>query len=237
MDLGKVQGGKMMQLFQQLIESKTIISMQVAGSRFERLTCITDIRDDGKQNYIVVDTPNEFQAAVVNNPEWELHFNFSGPDKLEYIFTTIGGTYSGQDLVLPVPEFVNRLQRRRNFRLVAPPGARMYFQSKQFKGTLELINISLGGAMGILHLKGMTSTKHPVLKVNQPVFKISLVLPGRLSQDGEILIKKAEVVRIDRDKENYKHRYAFEFKYIEKDEQRKMLDAIYRIQREYLQRK
>ncbi len=237
MDLGKLQDSKMMQLFRQMVESKTIISMQVVGSRFERLTCITDIKDDGKQTHIVVDLPNGFQAAVEKSSVWELCFNFNGPDKLEYIFTTIGGTYSGQDLVLPVPEFVRRLQRRRNFRLLTPPGTRMFFQSKQLKGTLEVINISLGGVFGILRQKEISSSKHPVLKVSQPVFKINIVFPGRMPQDGEIQIQKAEVVRVERDKENYKHRYALEFKHIDKEELQKLVEIIYQLQREYLQRR
>lgn len=238
MALGKLQGTKMVELFRDLVDSRTIISMLILGSRFERLTCVTEVRDDGKQVDVIVDLPDGFKAQADKHQPLKLRFNFNGPDRLEYIFTTQGGIYDGDGLRVPLPEYVERLQRRKDFRQQVPMRSHMNFQAKQLKGTVELINISLGGAYGVIRPKDETISKRPVLKVKQPIFKISLVFPGLQAAEGEnIQIKKAEVVRIEQNKENYKHKYAFEFKHIDKEEKQKLVEYIYHLQREYLKRR
>jgi c-di-GMP-binding flagellar brake protein YcgR len=237
MDTGKVQGAKMIDLFRYLVESKKIIALQVVGGGFEQLTFLTEFIDD-KKKQIVIDLPNGFQKAVENITTWKLRFNFNGPDNIEYIFTTNGGTYENQAIKIPLPDYVERLQRRKNFRILTPQGTRMYFQSKKLKGTFDLINISLGGTCGTLELKGLPISKQPLLKIKQPIYNISIIFPGQQDTEGrDIQIKKAEVVRVDRDKKSFKHKYAFEFKYIDKDEKQKLIESIYRLQREYLQRR
>ena len=237
MDTGKVQGAKMIDLFRYLVESKKIIALQVVGSEFEQLTFLTDFIDD-KKKQIVIDLPNGFQKAVENITAWKLRFNFNGPDNIEYIFTTNGGTYGNQAIRIPLPDYVKRLQRRKNFRILTPKGTRMYFRSKKLSGTFDLINISLGGTCGTLELKGLPISKQPLLKVKQPIYNISIIFPGQQGAESrDIQIKKAEVVRVERDLKSFKHKYAFEFKYIDKDEKQKLIESIYRLQREYLQRR
>jgi len=47
-DAGKVQGEKLADLFDKLVEKKIIISMNVVGAGFDRLTCINGIDRDRK---------------------------------------------------------------------------------------------------------------------------------------------------------------------------------------------
>jgi c-di-GMP-binding flagellar brake protein YcgR len=237
-DIGNVQGSKMLDLFRYLIESKKILSLQVIGTRFECLTFVTEFNENSTQSHIVINLPSDFEKAVENLKELELSFNFNGPDSVEYIFTTKGGTYEKKELTVLLPDYVKRLQRRKNFRLLTPKGTQMNFQSKNFKGSFDLINISLGGTYCVLELKGLPISKKPVLKVKQPIFNISIVFPGQQSaKKNDIYIKKAEVVRVEADKKSFRHKYAFEFKYMDKDEKQKLTESIYRLQREYLQRR
>lgn len=238
MDLGKLQGTKMVDLFRFLVESRTILSMHLLSSEYERLTCVIEVRETDKPNQIVVDLPNDFKKFAENRTELNLRFNFNGPDKLEYIFSTTGGRYGSQSLILPFPAYVERLQRRRDFRLQTPPGTQMHFQCKNLNGTLDLINISLGGTFGVFKLKGPVKSKQPLLKVRQPIYRISISFIGQSVQERQaIQIEKAEVVRVEKDKATHQHKYAFEFKYMDKGEKQKLVDAIYRLQREYLQRR
>lgn len=238
MEVRKVQGTKMFDLFRYLVESKKILSLQVIGTRFECLTFVTEFKENITQSHIVINLPSDFGKAAENLKVWELSFNFNGPDNVEYIFTTKGGTYENQELKVPLPDYVKRLQRRKDFRLLTPKGTQMSFQSKNLKGTFDLINISLGGTYCVLELKGLPTSKRPILKVKQPIFNISIVFPGQQSTERrDIHIKKAEVVRVEPDKKSFRHKYAFEFKYIDKDEKQKLVESIYRLQREYLQRR
>jgi c-di-GMP-binding flagellar brake protein YcgR len=238
MDTGKVQGTKMIEILRYLVESKKIIALQVVGIGFEQLTFLTDVIDDNKKRQIIIDLPKGFKKAVEKLKVWELRFNFNGPDNIEYIFTTNGGIYENQEIRTPLPDYIERLQRRKNFRLLTPKGTRMCFHSKKLKGTFDLINISLGGTCGTLELKGLPISKQPLLKIKQPIYNISIIFPDQRCNDGrDIQIKKAEVVRIERDQKSFKHKYAFEFKFIDKDEKQKLIESIYQLQREYLQRR
>jgi hypothetical protein len=236
MEPERIRGTKMIELFRHLAASKTIISMLIVGSGFERLTCVTDVKEDGKQTQIVVDLPSGFKEVAENQKSLKLNFNFNGPDNLEYLFAIQGGNYTDNGLRLSLPDYVERLQRRKDFRMQVPIGTQMHFQIKQLQGTVDLINISLGGAFGELRAKSRTLSNSPVFKLQQPVFKIRLVFPGQdFKKEQAVSIQKAEVVRIEKGEK--KHRYAFKFKYMSNDEKQKLTEHIYRIQREYLQRR
>ena len=97
---------------------------------------------------MLVDPPDDFREAAADQDLWHLRFNFNGPDQLEHIFSTRGGELVEQGLKVPFPEHVERLQRRRNFRVDALTGTRMHFTLKKINGELDLINISQGGAYG-----------------------------------------------------------------------------------------
>ena len=90
-DAGKVQGEKLSELFNTLVAKKVIISMNVVGAGFDRLTCITGITKDADGDYLLVDPPDDFEEAAAVKDLWHLRFNFNGPDRLEYIFSTRGG--------------------------------------------------------------------------------------------------------------------------------------------------
>jgi len=126
-EAGKVQGEKLTELFNDLIVKKAIISMNVVGAGFDRLTCITGIMEDAAGNHLLVDPPDDFEEAAAVKDLWHLRFNFNGPDQLEYIFSTRGGKFCEQGLKIPFPEHVERLRRRRNFRVNTLAGTQMHF--------------------------------------------------------------------------------------------------------------
>ncbi|MBC2712947.1 MAG: PilZ domain-containing protein [Desulfosarcina sp.] len=232
----KVQGKKLVSLFNELIEKKVIISMNVVGAGFDRLTCITGLTKDADGNHLLVDPPDDFEEAAAVKDLWHLRFNFNGPDQLEYIFSTRGGEFCEQGLKIPFPEHVERLQRRRNFRVNAFTGTKMHFKLKKIQGVVDLINVSLGGAYGVLVKHNFKFMRGPVLKKDQLVYDVSMLFPGDHDNPGDtVYVKKAEVKRVEHDQDRGFYRYAFEFKEIEKEEQGKLTQAIYDLQRRYLQ--
>ncbi len=235
---GKLQGIKITELFKFLIDSRTIMSMQLQGANYERLTCLIDVRNAHSGDQIVVDLPNDFKPTAEKQTQLKLRFNFNGPDKVEYIFSTEGGSYDNGNLILPYPDHVERLQRRRNFRLPTPPGTQMCFQSKKISGILDIVNISLGGAYGTFRLKGSAKSKQPLLRTGQLIYKIRISFVGQSSrEDQAIHVQKAEVVRVEKDTQSHHHKYAFEFKYMDREERQRLIDNVYRLQREHLKRR
>jgi hypothetical protein len=237
-EAGKVQGEKLSELFNALVAKRVIISMNVVGAGFDRLTCITGITKDADGSCLLVDPPDDFEEAAAVKDLWHLRFNFNGPDQLEYIFSTRGGKFCDQGLKIPFPEHVERLQRRRNFRVNTLTGTQMHFKLKKIHGIIDLINVSLGGVYGVLTKHNFKFMRGPVLKMDQQVYDVSLVFPGDRDRPGHtVYVKKAEVKRVEHDQDRGFYRYAFEFKEIVKEEQTKLTQVIYNLQRWYLQRR
>ena len=237
-EAGKVQGEKLTDVFNELIDKKVIISMNVVGAGFDRLTCITGITKDADGSYLLVDPPDDFEEAAAVKDLWHLRFNFNGPDSLEYIFTTRGGTFCEQGLKIPFPKHVERLQRRRNFRVKTLTGTQMHFKLKKIQGIIDLINVSLGGVYGVLTKHNFKFMRGSVLKMDQQIYDVSMVFPGDHDMPGNtIYVKKAEIKRVEHDHDRGYYRYSFEFEEMEKEEQKKLIQVIYDLQRWYLQRR
>lgn len=234
-DPGKVQGERLAALFNELIDKKVIISVQVLGTGFERLTCIASVERNSGGSYLLIDRPDGFSQSASKDEPWNLRFNFNGPDHLEYIFNTRGGELSGSNLKVPFPEYVERLQRRKDFRILTVPGTKLLFAADKFKGVVDLINISLGGAFGVLRRFKTKAHHGSPLAVNQRLYKVGLIFPADKEMDEQlVVINKAEVRRIEHDTERRLYKYAFEFMEVHKEQKQKLTQAIYHIQRLYL---
>lgn len=231
----KVQDKKLLDLFNTLIEKRVIISMNVVGAGFDRLTCITGLTQASEGNHLIIDAPEDFRDTVNGGGAWHLRFNFNGPDQLEYIFSTRGGEICEQGLKVPFPEYVERLQRRRNFRVTTLTGTQMHFRLKKIEGVLDLINVSLGGIYGVLIKHNFKFMRGSVLKQDQQVYRSHIVFPGDKAFPGDTIhVKRAEVKRVEHDQDSGFYRYALEFKELEQDEQKKLTQVIYDLQRRYL---
>ncbi len=237
-DGSKISGQKLVELFETLVASKTIMSMQLMGGRYERITYIIGIDTAEKEPRLVVDNPEGFNEAAAGARPWRLRFNFNGPDKLEYIFQVEGGAARGKDLILPLPDFVERIQRRRNFRIDAPLGSQMSFTLAAEACIISLINISLGGAYGVLTQPKPKKIPRTLLKKDQRIYRLELCFPGDEEMEAQtIRIKKAEVRRIEHDRERHIYKFAFEFMDMARQEKEKLTRAIYHAQRQFLQKR
>ena len=234
-DPGKLQGTKLVALFDELVQKKTIISIHVVGAGFERLTCIVKTEQDSGNNHLYIDRPEGFIHAAGKDKPWNLRFNFNGPDSLEYIFSTKGGQLSGREIRLPFPEYVERLQRRKDFRILTLPGTKLLFSVGKVKGIIDMINVSLGGAFGALRKHNQKDHTGSLLSVDQRLYKIGLIFPADKEMNEQVVvIDKAEIRRVEHDNERNLYKYAFEFKEIDKIQKQKLTQSIYHIQRHFL---
>ena len=234
-DPGKLEGAKLTALFEELISKKQIISMSVVGTGYERLTCIVGIEQGPECQHLLIDQPAGFSQAAGQADLWNLRFTFNGPDQLEYLFSTSIGEYSGSNLKIGFPDYVERLQRRKDFRINTLPGTRLVFAVKKLKGVIDMINISMGGAYGLLVKHNQKDLHGSLLSKDQQLFKVGIIFPAdKERQETLVTIRRAEVRRIEHDKERGRYKYAFEFIDMEKDQKQRLTQAIYHIQRQYL---
>lgn len=236
-DLGKVQGDKLIEIFRYLIERRIIIGMHMVGTDLERLTCVTQIAE-GPQPSFSVDLPQDFKVTAQSASQLKLRFNFNGPDRLEYIFGTQGGQVNGRSLHLPLPDYVERLQRRRDFRMDTPIGTKLFIKMDKLHAVLGLINISLGGLFGTLLKHNRKDLNGSLFDENQTIVNAGILFPASDDMDEHlVIIKKSDVRRIEHDVQRKIYKYALQFMDIDPGEKKKLTQAIYAIQRQFLQRR
>ncbi|MCJ8499227.1 PilZ domain-containing protein [Desulfatitalea alkaliphila] len=238
-ETGKVQGRKLLALFEYLIEKQVIISMHIEGTDFERLTCVTGLKASPTGGRLLcIDRPAGFVDQAAKVGDVVLKFNFNGPDRLEYIFTTRGVRHQGRELETPLPEVVERIQRRKDFRMETPPGVRLLVKQDKLHAILDLINVSLGGAFTVLRKHNLKNLQGSLFKEGQPIVNAGILVPAGKDYDEQvIIIQKAEVRRIEHDKPNNRYRYAFQFTALDSRERHKLTQAIYHFQRQFLKRR
>lgn len=231
----KLQGNKCISLFRELIEKKVIVSVCVVGTDYEQLTVITGLEQSSAGEILIIDEPSGFKSAVDRHDILKLRFTLNGPDKLEYLFDTQGGICLDNAIKVPLPESVQRLQRRKDFRVNALPNTKLLFVNQNLKGVILLNNISMGGVFGGLVKYNRKKTKGSVLQLYQYVYNIAITFPAHSEiKQQVVMIKKAKVVRIERDQNRHIYRYALEFKEMSHDQQALLRQTIYQIQRYYL---
>jgi c-di-GMP-binding flagellar brake protein YcgR len=90
----------------------------------------------------------------------------------------------------------------------------------------------------VLFKHNAKDAKGPILQKNQVISSIAISFPADKEMDKQlIIIKKAEVRRIEHDIDKKLYRYAFEFMDIDNSEKKKLVQFIYYLQRQYLQRR
>ena len=237
-DSSTVDGRQSEGLFRQLIRANTLITIRVRGVEgYQRLTMITDIRHVRGSRTFSIDPPAQFNEKVADLQDWDIHFKFTGPDKIEYSFATLGGRIEGKDIWIPFPDTIERIQRRKYFRIETPPGARLALSVKKTPRLADILNLSQGGLLCVLvRLKKEIKTE-PALKVGDKLADITLSCPNEEGPDDTVPIRTAVIRRVEVDPNHYRHRYALQFFDMMFSEKNELTRIIYRLQRELLRKR
>ena len=234
----KIQDKKLFRIMEQLRQHNTMLSMRLVGQNYQRLTIITRVFQDIDGSFFIIDPPRDFKRTVSELGTWEIHFNFRGPDNLEYIFDTLGGKLFDGEPQIPFPKYIERLQRRRHFRLSVPPGTKLYFDLDQVRHEIDLMNISMSGSLG--HLKTSRDRDHKklILQKYDDLKNIEIVFPSDTNTSKQTLnVNKAIVRRAEYDSKRKVDIYAFEFESMDKDQEKMLIEFIFNLQRSFLRRK
>jgi c-di-GMP-binding flagellar brake protein YcgR len=222
-------------VFEELRREKTYLRLHLAGKNFQRLTLVTGIRMEDGLPYFSIDYPNGFFQAAGESGNWKIHFELTGKDGLQYRFSTQGGKILEGDIWILFPDFIERLQRRRHFRLEVPHGTRIYLDTPQGRLQVHVQNVSLGGALGDAVGMEAWPRKAIRLKLGDTVENLELVFPP-LSGHKRVCVASARVVRADTLTAD-RGLYGLQFVRLEKADEKRLLDLIYAYQREYLRKR
>ncbi len=200
---------------------------------------IKDIRKRNRTHYFLIDYSGDFQKATDGLDDWRVKIEFTGQDGILYAFQTNDSDMSGGMIWMKFPGTIHRYQRRGLFRLEAPHGTRFYFNVNQTRYKLLVINVSLGGTLGVL--VSLTRQMEQELKLNNPniLENVELVFPSKHDNDDDskVKIKRCQIIRQERNPQTQKYEFAMEFKEITEDEQKKLTQLFYKWQRDYLRKR
>lgn len=238
-DPEKIQGGALLQLFIELQNNEIPLKMQLPDGDGMQLTYINDIRQYKKALHFLVNSPEGCRKLSEKADQSRLKFEFADPEKIKCVFETNSWELAREMIWIRLPKFVHRYQRRKLFRLQAPPGTHLHFKITDIRYKLLVINVSLGGTLGVL--VSLTKQMEQELKpyTSKLLENAELLFP---SKDGKkansiVNIKRCQINRQERNPVTNKFQCAIEFKEISEVEQKKLTDLFYKWQRDYLRKR
>ena len=228
----KIRGKKLFTQLNQLREKKTILKMNILGTGYEGLTIVTGVKNNNGAPFFLIDYPGGAGDILKNSIGKKAVFEFTDDSKIQYSFRTFIGKVGKFDIWIGFPEFIDRIQRRKHFR-VSPPAGTVIVFNYNGKYELNVINISEGGA-----LISQKARFHNKYLFNQGG---NLQYLNMICNDDElkvnIRIRRAEIKRIEKRTESGRFNYAVKFIDVGKKEEEDIKDFIYRSQRQALKKR
>lgn len=225
----KIKGQDISKLVEKLKRDQTVLKIQIEDKDFGSRTTILGTREKGGISYFQIDFPVGFKDAVSRMKKWSIQFEFSGKDKVPHFFQTYGGEFAKGKIWIQFPKVIERVQRRQYFRINAPLGARFQVIKNDNRLKLVLINVSQKGAR-VLHEE---SIRPDPLFQKGDILKHALLLLPIDEKTQRIQVKESEVRTLEEDSQSDRYFIGLRFNDIDKNEDNKLRDAIYTLQRHY----
>ncbi len=233
-----IKNRQLVELINYLYDRQVLVKMSIPENDFEFLTIISGIHNMGSAYFFRIDDSedkNIFQNNI-SNPNIAIHFEFNGKDRLPYIFKTDCVKTVDNDLWVKFPEQINRIQKRKNFRVAVPEGSTLYLSKDETEYVLSIINLSASGVYARYAIKNRND-KLLDLSKKESVQDLELLLTIPGESDFNAFIKKAIVRRVEIKKELNYIGYAFEFFKINNEYKKDLIRFIYLVQRELLKKR
>lgn len=235
-DIEIIQGRDILRLFRELQNDSTLLKVYLPGSDFKYLTRIADIQTRNRITYFVIDCPESDNDSIKFSNAGSMEFEFTGKDEIKYSFRSAAEQVVTKKIWLQLPPVVEREQRRRQFRISTPAGSMLRFKLDSTGYELKVIDISLGGSLGVLAGTAKKDSRNADLARTQHIEALELNFPPEY--DGiRVTITRAEIKRFKRYPQSNRYEYALEFQEIDSINTKRLNEQIYRFQREFLRRR
>lgn len=236
-DYGKLSKEKTNQLFHYLKDQRVLVKLILKGTGFEGVTVIMGIRSQKGQEQFQIDCPDDFQIVLKSKDCGSLYFEFNGEDKVLYTFETAPHPeWQSGDVWIPIPDEVDRIQRRRNFRLEAPMGTELILRQLEPPLKLAVLDFSLGGLMCVVESARARIKKNLMLNRGRNLRNLELYFREE-NVTTKIRIAQATIVRLETNPVTGNRQYAFQFKDLDKGEEKSLTNVLYRMQRKLLRQR
>jgi len=232
----KIEGDNLVAIFKALKKDKTLIKMRLPGKDYECLTIITNVFPNKQKRAFMIDSPKDFLPAFGDVKDVKMNFEFTGKDNLNYTFKTSGGVVYHDEIKVNFPDFINRKQRRKDFRLAVPPGTKLHVKINSKLLKMTVIDVSLGGTLIALVGHMSESENKQFFKIGESFEDIELFFPME-GKSFKSQINKATIVRVVKGSLKPKNCCGLRFVSIDKNEEKALTKFIYKYQQQLLRKR
>ena len=231
-DSEKIRGNKIFNILEQLKNNHTILNIHVLGTDFEGLSIILGV-SDGENPRFFIDYPGRAHSDAPLSVGKKCYFEFSDEIKIKYSFKSTIDSIFGKRIKFNFPEIIERSQRRKAFRIPAPPNTRLAFADKNNQFQFDIIDVSEGGLLAWIDER---------YHQEDILFNGSMLRNMTLSSEMDyvplnIKIKSAEIVRLKKYKDDRMFSFGFKFTEIDSTEKNLLTNFIYYCQRRVLKKR
>ena len=236
-DASKLSKEKANQLFKYLKDKRVLVKLVVKGTGYESVTVITGLRSRKTQNQFRIDSPNDFQIILQSKDCGNLYFEFNGQDKVLYTFETPSDPeWRSGEVWIPIPDKVERIQRRKNFRLEAPMGTELVLRQLHPPIKMVVLDFSLGGLLCVVESARERIKRNLMLTRGRTLKSLELLFRDD-NVTTKIRIAEANIVRVETNPVTGYRQYAFQFMRLEKGEEKSLTKVLYSMQRKMLRQR
>lgn len=230
-DVEKIYGEYRYALLRDLLAERTPVNFRIEGTAFEKLTFVTGFKHVKTIPYLLVDRFKGLSGTW--SDKRDVFLNFTGSDKIHYSFRTCIHEIAEHDIWLELPEFIERIQRRKHFRVATPLGTKVLLPKgeKTYEG--HAVNLSM---VGVLFKEAERTDGQSQWNVGDDVDHVQVVW-SKDSLSTSISVKKSRVKRVVKDPVTGRCWCALHFLELDNQEAEKLREFIYTCQREALQRR
>ena len=222
-----------LQLLEELKNNQLPVQITLLSGDFNGMSYVNGIRQRRSAAFFRIESVQSLATAIDRGKGWKGRFEFYGKDNIQYVFRTTGWKTGSDGIWHHFPEFIERRQRRKHFRLEIPQQMDLFLILGSARHKMRAIDISISGIFVEFMASGqMTDTDGP-WQVGEPVKELVL----ETESDGAsylINIQEGVLRRSERESSSGKYKYAFEFTKMAKSEETALVDFVYELQRKIL---
>ena len=225
-----ITGSRMLDLLDQLKRERTILNLNVLGTGNEGLSILLGRKEVNGSQCLMMDFPAGVRYDILYAHGRKVVIQFTDKNKIHYSLRSVIEGVSPRIMYILLPKEIQRIQRRRFFRIPPPVGTKVIINDDDGKFEFNVIDISEGGVL-ISH----PAAFHDDRKFFQHAKKTLIIVYKEKGNIQMIKINKAEIKRIKRILETGCYNYALQFIDCGGKEENDIRNFVYSCQRRFLE--
>ncbi|MCF8062847.1 MAG: PilZ domain-containing protein [Deltaproteobacteria bacterium] len=230
----QIQGETALAVFQQLQRQRIPLRIHVLGRGYERLSIVTGVEFRNGGTFLLLDLPVRFETELPDCEGLRVQLEFADRERIPHSCRTVIHGSKGDDLWLFLPDHIERIQRRKHFRVEPPQGTRIVYPLQGKNVEFPVLNLSLGGGLIISPMKG--GAKSLCFEPGMTLRGVRL-LSTMEEEKLELEIRIAEVIRAEKITESSRAHFALQFVRMEREDEQMLDRFIYYSQRRLLKKR